>query len=63
MTTHIQQLEEQFNATLFRRAGKHVQLTAQGEIWLEYAKQIASLVEEAAAKMKSAEQPTRMLSL
>ncbi|MGF9713995.1 LysR family transcriptional regulator [Paenibacillus sp. JMULE4] len=55
ISNHIQQLEEQFQCKLFHRSGKNVQLTKQGEIFLQYAKQITQLVEEAAVKMKDAE--------
>lgn len=52
ISNHIQQLEEQFQGKLFHRSGKTVQLTKQGEIFLQYAKQITQLVEEAAVKLK-----------
>ncbi|WP_246302983.1 LysR family transcriptional regulator [Paenibacillus plantarum] len=55
ITTHIQQLEEQFQSILFLRTGKKVQLTKQGEVLLEYAKQMTNLVQEAAIKVKSAD--------
>jgi DNA-binding transcriptional LysR family regulator len=51
---HIQQLEQHFDTLLFHRSGKTIQLTEQGEILLQYAKKINSLIEEASVKMKKA---------
>ncbi|OAS19903.1 LysR family transcriptional regulator [Paenibacillus oryzisoli] len=56
ITTQIQQLEEQFQATLFLRLGKKIELTKQGEVLLEYAKKMTCLVEEATVKIKTADQ-------
>jgi DNA-binding transcriptional LysR family regulator len=63
ISNHIQHLEELFKTTLFHRNGKNVQLTKQGEILLEYAKQITLLVEEAAIKIKHASQQDTILSV
>jgi DNA-binding transcriptional LysR family regulator len=63
ISNHIQQLEELFKTTLFHRSGKQVQLTKQGEILLEYVKQITMLVEEAAIKIKNVSQQDSILSV
>lgn len=63
ISNHIQQLEELFHATLFHRSGKLVQLTRQGEVLLEYAKQITRLVEEASVQMKNASRQDSTLSI
>jgi DNA-binding transcriptional LysR family regulator len=61
---HIQQLEEQFHADLFHRAGKQVRLTEQGEIVLDYAKRMTGLVREASIKVKqSLSRQERILSV
>lgn len=49
-------LTKQFQATLFLRLGKKVELTKQGEVLLEYAKKMTSLVEEATIKIKTTDQ-------
>lgn len=63
ITTQIQQLEEQFQAILFLRLGKKIELTKQGEVLLEYAKKMTSLVEEATVKIKTADQKNAILSV
>jgi len=52
ISNHIQQLEEQFHCKLFYRNGKSIQLTKQGELFLQYAKQITHLFEEAEVKLQ-----------
>lgn len=63
ISNHIQQLEELFNATLFHRSGKTVQLTKQGEVLLEYAKQITRLIEDASLQMKNISRQDSNLSI
>lgn len=60
---HILQLERFFDTKLFTRSGKQVSLTKQGEILLEYAKQIVELVDEAAVSMKREAQRDKVLSV
>lgn len=52
ITHHIQQLEEQYQATLLHRSGKRIQLTEQGEIVLNMANQMFELLQESALKVK-----------
>ncbi|MEN0104972.1 MAG: LysR family transcriptional regulator [Pseudomonas sp.] len=47
VTTRIQQLEEQLGVLLFAREGKRLSLTAEGERFLDYAKRLLALAEEA----------------
>ncbi len=51
LSVQIQRLETEMGVTLFERTGKHVQLTAAGEILLPYADRILGGVEEASIKM------------
>jgi LysR family transcriptional regulator, transcriptional activator of the cysJI operon len=60
---HIQQLEEYFGSKLFIRTGKQVSLTKQGEIFLQYAKQIVELMDEATVSMKREAQREQVLSV
>jgi LysR family transcriptional regulator, transcriptional activator of the cysJI operon len=60
---HIQQLEEFFGTKLLIRAGKKVNLTKQGEIFLQYAKQIVELVDEATVSIKREAQQEKVLSV
>lgn len=46
LSKHIQSLERELGVTLFRRTTRHVKLTAEGELFLSYARQINSLLEE-----------------
>lgn len=50
---HIQKLEEQFGAPLFIRTGRTAQLTRQGEIFLDYAKQIEQTMLQAGSAIES----------
>ena len=63
VTSHIQQLEEQFEATLLIRSGKSVRLTPQGEVLHEYAKKMVALFEEASLSIKNAGLSSPVLSL
>jgi DNA-binding transcriptional LysR family regulator len=47
VTARIKSLEEEFNAKLFSRTSRKVELTEEGKILMNYAKQIQHLVEEA----------------
>jgi LysR family hydrogen peroxide-inducible transcriptional activator len=50
---HIKQLEEQYGTALFYRSGKRADLTKQGSILLDYAKQIVLLMEQASISMQN----------
>lgn len=63
VTSHIQQLEEQFEATLLMRSGKSVRLTPQGEVLHEYAKKMVALFEEASQSIKNAGLSSPVLAL
>ncbi|WP_230986790.1 LysR family transcriptional regulator [Cohnella fermenti] len=61
---HIQKLEEQFAAPLFIRTGKNAQLTKQGEIFLQYARQIEQQMQQAhIAVQNSMKQESMLLSV
>jgi DNA-binding transcriptional LysR family regulator len=60
---HIQQLEQHFDTVLYHRSGRTIHLTEQGEILLQYAKKITSLIEEASVKMKTAYRQKHTLSI
>jgi DNA-binding transcriptional LysR family regulator len=51
LSVQIQRLEAELGVTLFERTGKHVQLTAAGEILLPYADRVLGGVDEAGIKM------------
>ncbi|OMF37596.1 transcriptional regulator [Paenibacillus sp. FSL H8-0548] len=53
---HIQQLEEQFKVILFYRTGKKVELTKQGIILLDYAKQVNQLMDMASYNLQNSVQ-------
>lgn len=52
VTVQIQQLEDELGIKLFDRIGKHVELTDRGHQFLEYAKQIIKVWEEASSLSK-----------
>ncbi|MBI3898634.1 MAG: LysR family transcriptional regulator [Gammaproteobacteria bacterium] len=52
VTEHIQNLEADFDITLFDRGGRSLELTAAGEQLLDYADRILSLVQEAHATLR-----------
>jgi DNA-binding transcriptional LysR family regulator len=52
VTTRIQQLEEELGVVLFERDRKRFSLTAQGELFLDYADRILNLSEEAQQVLK-----------
>ncbi|OAB36002.1 LysR family transcriptional regulator [Paenibacillus glacialis] len=52
ISNHIQQLEKQFQASLFHRSDRKVQLTEQGFIVQEHIKQVISLLQDASTKVQ-----------
>jgi len=55
VTTRIQQLEEQLNVALFQREGKRMVLTAEGERFIDYARRLLSLAQEAVQSVSTAQ--------
>ncbi|WP_039852803.1 LysR family transcriptional regulator [Magnetospirillum fulvum] len=53
VTTRIRQLEEKLGVALFRREGRGLRLTAEGEKLLPYAERLLRLAEEATLAMRS----------
>lgn len=53
VTARIKSLEEEFGAALFTRTSRKVQLTAEGQILMQYCKQIGHLVAEAKSNIQS----------
>lgn len=53
VTARIKSLEEEFGAVLFARTSRKVQLTAEGQILMQYCKQIGHLVAEAKSNIQS----------
>jgi DNA-binding transcriptional LysR family regulator len=51
VTTQIHKLEEQYEAVLFERYGRKMQLTQAGKVLLPYARQILTLQAEAQAQL------------
>jgi DNA-binding transcriptional LysR family regulator len=62
VTTRIQQLEEELGVLLFERDRKRFSLTAQGELFLDYADRLLNLAEEAQQVLKPAA-PTGVLRI
>lgn len=62
ITTRIQQLEEELDASLFIRENKRVRLSPQGENFLLYARRILSLAEEARQSLHP-DTPAGLLSI
>lgn len=62
ITTRIQQLERDLDASLFIREGKRFQLSPQGKILLDYATRLLTLAEEARGAMHD-EVPRGVLNL
>lgn len=52
LSLQIKKLEDALGCQLFERAARHVTLTAQGEIFIGYAKQMLSLQREAFSRLK-----------
>jgi len=63
VTARIKNLEEEFGAELFNRTPRKVALTVAGETLMQYAKQIAYLVEEAKRNIHQADQVTGQLKI
>ncbi len=57
VTAHIQALEKELGVRLFDRLGRHVALTEAGKCLLPYAEQIATLLEEAQARVSGYQEP------
>lgn len=53
VTARIKSLEEEFDTKLFSRTSRKVELTDEGKLLIQYAKQIQHLVEEAKYEIKS----------
>jgi DNA-binding transcriptional LysR family regulator len=54
VTTRVKQLEERLGVPLFRRRGRSLAITAEGEVLLSYADRLLRLAEEAEAQIRSA---------
>ncbi|MFC5760216.1 LysR family transcriptional regulator [Rhizobium sp. GCM10022189] len=54
VTTRVQALEAQMDAALFSRDGKRMTLTAEGQVFLSYARRLTALADEAQLALKSA---------
>lgn len=64
ISNHIHQLEAQFQATLFHRSDRKLQLTEQGFIVQEHIKQVINLLQEASTKVQhSLRQQEKILSI
>lgn len=55
VTTQIQNLEQEFGATLFERWGRKIKLTQAGELLLRYVEQVLSLIDEAKERLSEEE--------
>ncbi|WP_316779483.1 LysR family transcriptional regulator [Pedobacter antarcticus] len=55
VTARIKSLEEEFGAALFARTSRKVQLTAEGQILMQYCKKIGHLVAEAKSNIQSSD--------
>ena len=53
VTTRIRQLEEHVGARLFRREGRNVRLSAEGQKLLGYADRLLRLADEAVSEMRT----------
>jgi DNA-binding transcriptional LysR family regulator len=60
VTERIKKLEQELEAPLLHRHNKGVSLLPSGEVLLEYANNILTLVEEAKQEIKQGEQPFRI---
>lgn len=60
VTTRVRALEEELGATLFLRDGKRMTLTAEGEIFLTYARRLLALEAEARGALRPGEPKGRL---
>lgn len=63
LSNALKSLEEEMNVVIFQRSRKGVTLTADGEEFLAYARQIVEQVELMEAKYQHKAQPRRLLSI
>ncbi|MEJ8544596.1 LysR family transcriptional regulator [Brevibacillus borstelensis] len=63
VTTQIQNLEQEFGATLFERWGRKIRLTSAGEVLLEYSGQLLALLDEAKAQLSEEAQLAGTLTI
>lgn len=63
ITTQIQLLEKELGIKLFERIGRNMELTSKGLIFLEYAKKIINLAEEAKAAVSDTDVPKGTLKI
>jgi DNA-binding transcriptional LysR family regulator len=62
VTTRVRKLEQELGVDLFVRAGRRMQLSAQGKVLLEYADRILALADEARSALRD-ETPRGVLRL
>lgn len=60
--THLESLEKEFNTKLYIRTSKGIELTAQGETLLQYAKQFVDLYDEALDVLSGIQQTSIRIS-
>src|SRR3982750_203045 len=53
VTTRIKQMEQRLGRSLFRRQGRGLVLSAEGELLLSYAQRLFRLADEAESELKS----------
>ncbi len=63
VSARLTQLEESLGVTLFHRAGRGLQITAEGERLLAYADRLLQLADEAQAAMRLDQQPSGQLRI
>src|SRR4051812_47448405 len=55
VTTRIKQLEERLGLSLFRRQGRSLVLSAEGELLMSYAQRLFRLADEAESELRTGE--------